>query len=53
MHDRAVDLMTRYSLSFWDAMIVAACAEAGVMRLYSEDITGYLSLEGVELVNPF
>lgn len=51
--DRALALMSRHSLSVWDAMIVAACAEAGVTRLYSEDITGYPALDGVELVNPF
>src|SRR5437588_11718017 len=28
--DRAEELMKRFSLSFWDAMIVAACLEAGV-----------------------
>lgn len=51
--DRALSLMSRHSLSYWDGMIVAACAEAGVTRLYSEDITGYPSLDGVELINPF
>ncbi|HXG66053.1 MAG TPA: PIN domain-containing protein [Blastocatellia bacterium] len=50
--DRAEDLLSRYSLSFWDAMIVAACLEAGVTRLYSEDF-GYANLDGLEIVNPF
>lgn len=26
--------------SYWDAMIIAACLEAGVTRLYSEDLPG-------------
>lgn len=28
--ERAQNLIERYSLSYWDAMIVAACLEAGV-----------------------
>jgi predicted nucleic acid-binding protein len=51
--DRAEQLMGRYSLSYWDAMIVAACLEAGVTRLYSEDFSAYSSIDGLEVVNPF
>jgi predicted nucleic acid-binding protein len=39
--------------SFWDAMIVAACQDAGVTRLYSEDLPGSAPPEGLEIVNPF
>ena len=39
--DRAEKLMNAYSLSFWDAMIIAACLEGGVNRLYSEDFDAY------------
>jgi predicted nucleic acid-binding protein len=38
--DRAENLMNRFSLSHWDSMIVAACLESRVQRLYSEDF-GY------------
>lgn len=51
--DHASTLLTRYSLSFWDAMIVAACLEAGVTHLYSEDFDGYKKIEGLSLLNPF
>lgn len=51
--DRAETLLTRYSLSFWDAMIVAACLEANVTRLYSEDLGAYSRRDGLEIVNPF
>jgi predicted nucleic acid-binding protein len=51
--DRASMLLTTYSLSFWDAMIIAACLEAGVTRLYSEDFDGYSMIEGLSLLNPF
>jgi predicted nucleic acid-binding protein len=51
--DRAQQLMDRYSLAYWDAMIVAACREAGVTRLYTEDFSGYNTIDGLEVVNPF
>ena len=51
--DRAEQLMGRYSLSYWDAMIVAACLEAGITRLYSEDFSGYIRIDGLEVMNPF
>jgi predicted nucleic acid-binding protein len=35
--ERAERFLSAYSLSFWDAMIIAACLEGGVARLYSED----------------
>ena len=51
--DRAETLVSNYSLSFWDAMIIAACLEAGVTRLYSEDFDAYAHVDGLQIVNPF
>jgi len=51
--DRASGLLTKYSLSFWDAMIIAACLEGGVTSLYSEDFDAYSKIEGLSLINPF
>jgi predicted nucleic acid-binding protein len=39
--------------SFWDALILAACVEAGVDTLYSEDLPGFDDLKGLQIVNPF
>lgn len=51
---RAEQLTTAHNLSFWDAMIVAACIEGGVARLYTEDFDDSLSkATGVEINNPF
>ena len=50
--DRAEDLMSRFSLSHWDSMIVAACLEANVETLYTEDF-GYSNIDGLMIVNPF
>lgn len=51
--DRAERLLQKYSLSFWDALLVAACLEAGVTRLYTEDFDDSVRAEGLEVVNPF
>lgn len=53
MIDMAVDLLGRYSLSFWDSMIVAGCIHHGVDRLYTEDFDAYLRIGSLEVVNPF
>lgn len=38
--------------SFWDAMILASCAEAGITRFYTEDLPG-ITIPGLEIINPF
>lgn len=51
---RAEQLTATHNLSFWDSMLVAACIEGGVTRLYTEDFDTSLSrATGVEIVNPF
>lgn len=50
---RAEGLMNHYRLSSWDALIIAACLESGVTRLYSEDFDASAQAEGLEIVNPF
>lgn len=51
--EQAERLLSSYSLSFWDSMIIAACLEGGVTRLYSEDFDAYPHVDGLEIVNPF
>jgi predicted nucleic acid-binding protein len=51
--DGATDLMRRRSLSFWDALIVSACLQIRVNRLYSEDLDTHDGIDGLEIVNPF
>ncbi|MBI3949140.1 MAG: PIN domain-containing protein [Acidobacteria bacterium] len=51
--DKTESLLSNYSLSFWDAMIIAACLEGGVARLYSEDFDAYSRVGALEIVNPF
>lgn len=47
------DLHSRCSLSHWDAMLLAACKEAGVTTLYSEDLDAGTDFDGLAIVNPF
>ena len=47
------DLRSRFSLSHWDAMLLAACKEAGVTTLYSEDMDTGTDYDGMVIVNPF
>ncbi|MBI4569351.1 MAG: PIN domain-containing protein [Planctomycetes bacterium] len=49
----ATRLRQRRSLSFWDALIISACLEAGVSRLYTENFTGHPEIDGLGIVNPF
>lgn len=47
------ELRSRFSLSHWDSMLLAACREAGVTTLYSEDLGAGTNYDGVTVVNPF
>ncbi|MFQ5732477.1 MAG: PIN domain-containing protein [Planctomycetaceae bacterium] len=51
--DRAEELISRFSLSFWDAMIIGGSLEAGASILYSEDFSAYPNIDGMEIINPF
>lgn len=51
--DRALDLVSAHTLSHWDSMLVAACLEAGVDTLYTEDMGAPRTIESLKLVNPF
>lgn len=49
----ALDYHDRYFLSHWDSLLVAACKDAGVTRLYSEDMQPGADYDGVTVINPF
>jgi predicted nucleic acid-binding protein len=46
-------LQSRYSLSFWDALLVTACLRGGVQTLYTEDLGAPRTIDRLSLVNPF
>jgi predicted nucleic acid-binding protein len=49
---RARALMEAHQLQHWDALLYAACLEAGINTLISEDLPG-LAIPGLEVRNPF
>ena len=53
LYRRGLELHERYSLSFYDALIVAAALEAGCTRLLSEDLQHGLRIDRLRIENPF
>lgn len=51
--ESSLDLSSRFSLSHWDSMLLAACREAGVDTLYTEDMDPGTTYDSVTLINPF
>ncbi len=53
LYRRGLLIQTRYGLSFYDALIVAAALEAGCNRLYSEDMQHGQQIQQLTIQNPF
>jgi predicted nucleic acid-binding protein len=51
--DIAADLQRDFQFSYWDGLLVAACLNGGVKGLYTEDLPGLKSINGLEFVSPF
>jgi predicted nucleic acid-binding protein len=49
----ARELHIRHTVSLWDALILAACLDAGVDVLYSEDVPAVQMFQTLRVVNPF
>lgn len=50
----ALEIMTKYRLSYWDSLILAAAVESACMTLYSEDLHDGQRIEDqVVIINPF
>ena len=49
----AMDLAADHQLRFWDAVILAAAADAGCRLLLSEDLQDGFTWSGVTVTNPF
>jgi predicted nucleic acid-binding protein len=39
--------------SYWDALLISASLEAGVKRIYSQDLPGRAPPRGLDIINPF
>lgn len=49
----SLELSSRYSLSHWDSMLIAACIEAQIKTLYTEDLVDGAQYDSLKIVNPF
>ena len=50
----ATTLLSRYSLSYWDSLIVASALTSGAAALYSEDMQdGLIVDQRLPILNPF
>ena len=52
-YKKALKTYERYSLSFYDAMIVQAATDLKCSLLYSEDMQNGMHYDGVTVINPF
>ena len=48
----ALDLETRYQISFWDALVLQAAQTSGAGILYSEDLSHGQTYGSVRVINP-
>lgn len=51
--DGAWDLQDRYSLGYWDALILSSAHQQGCNYLLTEDLQHGQQLDAVKVVNPF
>lgn len=49
----SIETCQRHQLSFWDALILRAAAEAGCEMILSEDLNDGQVVDGVRIENPF
>ena len=51
--DIAWQMQDAYSLSYWDALMLAAARQQGCAFLLTEDLQHGQQIDGVQIVNPF
>jgi predicted nucleic acid-binding protein len=50
---QTLELLRRYSLSYFDAVLLGACINAGIHTLHTEDMGAPAQYDSVQLINPF
>src|SRR5580700_4297529 len=53
LYSAALTVCSRYQLSWYDSLIVAAASEANCTVLYTEDLNHGAKINGVRIENPF
>ena len=51
--DTALQYQERFSLSYWDCLILAAAKQSGCDAVYSEDMSDTQDYDGLRVINPF
>ena len=49
----AIEILMRYSFSFWDSLIIEAALKGGAETLLSEDLSDGQVIDGITIINPF
>lgn len=50
---KAMLISEKYKKHFWDSLIVATMQEAGIQRIYTENIKDFEGVPGIVPINPF
>lgn len=50
---RAIETCRRYTISYWDALIIAAAERGGCSKIFSEDLNAGQYYHTILLINPF
>lgn len=53
LHSAALTICSRYQLSWYDSVILAAASEADCSIIYTEDLQHGAKINGVRIENPF
>ena len=53
IHEAGLAIAERHHYRIYDALIIAAAADAGCRTLYSEDLANGQTIKGVRITNPF
>lgn len=51
--EKALEIVEKYKLSFWDANILSAAILSDCHQLFTEDMQHNQIIDGVKIVNPF
>lgn len=51
--ERAIEIQSRYLISYWDAMILQSATQLQCNLLWSEDLNPQQQYAGVQVINPF
>ena len=53
LHRAALDIVGRYGFRIYDSLIIAAARQSGCNVLYTEDLQGGQTIDGLVVRNPF